>query len=68
MVKARVYDRSLAGTVGSNHAADMVVRLLLSIVVRYLRRADQSSRGVLQNVACLSVDREASIMRRPLVH
>jgi len=36
-------------------------------VVRYrsLRRADNSSRGVLSSVACLEHDREAWIMRRP---
>jgi hypothetical protein len=30
-----------------------------------MRRADQSSRGVLPSVACLECDSEASIMRRP---
>jgi hypothetical protein len=49
--KAWVCGRSLAGIVGSNLS-------LLSVVcfqVESMRRADQSSRGVLPSVVCLSV-------------
>jgi len=65
--KAWVWSRSLAGIVGSNPAGGMDVCLLCTLhVVRSLRRADHSSRGVLQSVVCQTkCDREYYTMRRP---
>jgi len=66
--KACVCGRSLAGIQDSHPAGGMDVSLLWVLcVVRKssLRRADDSSRGVLLTVLCLGGDREASITKTP---
>jgi hypothetical protein len=65
--KAWVYGRSLAGIVGSNPARGMDVCLLWVLcVVRSLRRAGHSSRGVLPSVMCLKcVIEKPRTTRRP---
>jgi hypothetical protein len=58
LFKAWVSGRSLAGIAGSNPAGDMYVcPLWILCVVRWrsLRRADHSSRGILQSALCLNV-------------
>jgi hypothetical protein len=50
-----VYGRSPAAIVGSNPTGGMGVCLLCVVRLRSLRRTDQSSRGVLQTVACRCV-------------
>jgi len=69
-LKAWVFDRSVAGTAGSNPTGSMAVCLLWVLCVvrqRSLRRADYSPRGVLPSVChrvkSWSLDRW--IMRRP---
>jgi hypothetical protein len=64
--KAWVCGCSLTGIVGSNPAEGMDVCLLWVLcVVRSLRRAGPSSRGVLPSVMCLSVMVKPRTMRRP---
>jgi hypothetical protein len=49
---------SKAGIVGSNPAVGMdvcLLRVFYAVGLRYLRRADHSSRGVLRSVVCLCV-------------
>ena len=63
--KAWVCGHSLPGVVGSNPAGDMDVYCGSLFSGIGLRRADQSSRRVLQSVVCFECDCEDSIMRMP---
>jgi len=66
--KAWVCGASLAGIAGSNPAGGMDVSLLRMLCVvrqRSLRRADNSSRGVLPGGDVSRCDGEASLLRRP---
>jgi hypothetical protein len=67
--KVRACGISLAGIAGSNPAGVIDVCILLVLCAvrqRSLRRANHSSRRVLQTAVCMYLyDREASKMRRP---
>jgi len=62
--KASVYDRSLAGIAGSNPAVGMGVSYECCVHQVEVSVFDHSSGGVLPSVVCLSVYREASILRK----